>query len=58
MKKHSPSPLERIFAGEKIKKEELETHITELRARESERIAGKKAAAHRCFSSRSSAAGC
>ena len=43
------TPLERIFAGEEVKKEEIEQHTAMLREREKERMAEKKRLEEACI---------
>ena len=43
------TPLERIFAGEEVKKEEIEQHAAEFHKREKERIAEKKRIEDECI---------
>lgn len=44
-----PTPLERIFAGEEVRKEEFEQHAAVLREREKERTAEKKRLEEECI---------
>ena len=46
---HPRTPLQRIFAGEEVKKEEIEQHTAMLREREKERIAEKKCLEEACI---------